>query len=216
MASWIPRDRLHVIPPAINASPSVDTREGSEVSEASNHKHKQSKQLLYVGRLSSEKRVDLLLSAWQQVYPSLDGWQLTIAGAGPEESKLQQQAAGMERVDFTGWCEHPALLYQQAELFVLASDYEGFPVALLEALSHGLPCVATASSDALQELNRNGTAVLTVPTGDATALANAILGLAEDISLQTSMSQHAYHISQLYSWQEIGKKWDDILRAMLA
>ncbi|WP_449255951.1 glycosyltransferase family 4 protein [Bosea sp. (in: a-proteobacteria)] len=140
--------------------------------------------LLAVGSLIPRKGYDLLVEA----LAALAGrsWTLTIAGS-PEHAPATAAAlrvriarAGLEdRIRLAGAvsAERLAALYAGADLFVMPSLYEGYGMALTEALAHGLPIVCTrsgAGADALPDA-----AALKVPPGDAAALAKALASLID-------------------------------------
>lgn len=127
---------------------------------------------LFVGRLDRPKRVDLLLDAWARAGSHA---RLRLVGDGPLRGELEERsrALGLRGVEFLGTRDDVVALLREADLFVLPSDLEGMPNALLEAMSCGLACVASAVG-AVPELLGDG-AGLCVPPGDARALA-AVLG----------------------------------------
>ena len=144
---------------------------------------------LYVGRLSQEKGVQLLLEAWREQ----GDVPLTIAGTGPEEAALREQAAGMPGVRFAGWLSRDAV---QAELaraaFVVAPSlcYENFPLAVAEAMAAGKPVIAshpTAMSD-MVEPERTG---LLFDAGDARSLSAACRRLLDDPARSEAMGREA-------------------------
>ncbi len=97
-----------------------------------------------VGRLVPIKRFDLLIEAFQGVLKSLPDAHLVIAGDGELRAELEAQARPIrERVHFLGWRDDAQVIYQAADCFALTSDNEGTPVAVIEALTAGLPVVAT-------------------------------------------------------------------------
>ncbi|MEM8733186.1 MAG: glycosyltransferase [Planctomycetota bacterium] len=165
MSAIVPADRIRVIPPSISipkfseqvsATASGEPRDeqnGAGTNSLPAHLTANRKRLLFVGRLSAEKRVDRLLNAWRQIESRLANWELVIVGSGPEEESLRKAAENCSRVVMTGWCDKPAIYYQAADLFALPSDYEGFPVALLEAMAQGLACISTDCTGALDEIN---------------------------------------------------------------
>ncbi|QDV27385.1 glycosyltransferase [Aureliella helgolandensis] len=218
MTRWIAADKFRVIPPAISLPPA-----GQSLELSSGRGKAGMRSVLYVGRLSEEKGCAELLRAWAEVAGELPDWQLLIAGEGALRDELEQQAREMPRVQFLGWIENPASLYAQADLFVLPSRYEGFPLALLEAMRCGLPCVATRCSSAIEVLSRAGEGVRVVPVvaeqGQASvanafgALATSILMLAENPALRQQMGHAAQSIASGYSWDALGPAWDAILDA---
>jgi glycosyltransferase involved in cell wall biosynthesis len=142
---------------------------------------------IYVGRLSSEKGLSDLLHAWRSVKArATRRIKLRMIGDGPQEKELQALALALdlgETVEFFGYCgDVPAELIK-ANLFVLPSYAEGNSNAILEAMSAGLPIVATRVGGASIQIGSDGERFL-VPPGDRQALAGALLKLIEDEVLQ--------------------------------
>jgi glycosyltransferase involved in cell wall biosynthesis len=107
--------------------------------------------VVYVGRLVAEKRVDSLLRLWNDLRIEIPDAFLAIVGSGVEEDRLKEiPAAG---VQFVGQSGDTARYLRAADLFVLPSSTEGLSVSLLEAMSTGLPVLATSvggSQDVIQ------------------------------------------------------------------
>ena len=111
--------------------------------------------LLAVGRLSPEKGFDILIDALASLPLRFATTTLTIAGAGPCESKLKQQVQKLgltARVELTGQVPDPSIYFPRATAFVLSSRTEALPNALLEATAAGLPLIITPASDGLTDL----------------------------------------------------------------
>lgn len=126
--------------------------------------------LVAVGRLFPEKAHDLLLQCMPKVRNAFDSATLTIVGAGPLESALQQERArlGLDGcVHFVGFQRNPYPFLKGADLLVLTSRYEALPNVVLEALALGKTVVATNCSGALAEI-ANTTARLKI-VADSTA-----------------------------------------------
>ena len=116
---------------------------------------------------------------------------LTIIGAGPDLTALQDvvQRSGLsDAVTFTSALSHERTLAQlrRADIFALASFAEGIPVALMEAMSLGVPCVSTSIAG-IPELIRTGIDGLLVPPANAAAFADALESLAADSALRKSL-----------------------------
>lgn len=133
--------------------------------------------VLYVGRLSPEKGVDVLLRAWALVLQAHPTAHLRLVGDGPERGALEALAARLglaEGVSFAGAVRQGLVdEYQRATIFVLPSHREGVSIALLEAMACGLPVVATAVGGT-PEVVHEGVQGLLVPPGDPAALAGAL------------------------------------------
>lgn len=105
--------------------------------------NKAGRKLMFVGRLSGEKRVDIILRA---IAVTANPWKLRIAGDGEERVELEQlsQQLGVEeRVAWDGWTDNPWTDYDDITALVVASDYEGFSLAAVEALARGIPVIST-------------------------------------------------------------------------
>lgn len=120
-----------------------------------------SRVLLYVGRLSPEKEVDLIIQAYVQLRAHDSSVQLVIVGDGPDRTRLEQRAAGHD-VIFTGALTGRDLshVYASADAFVFASQVETFGNVVLEAMASGLPVWAYNYACAQQHIQPNVSGVL--------------------------------------------------------
>jgi glycosyltransferase involved in cell wall biosynthesis len=140
--------------------------------------------VLYAGRLRTRKAVAVLLEAFARMRRAHPGAALVLAGDGEQRPALEAQACrlGIDRaVRFAGARPRDAMAaeYAAADLFCLPSLYEGFPLAILEAMAAGLPVVATAVAG-VPEAVADGVTGRLVPPEDADALARALAELAAD------------------------------------
>lgn len=214
MTRWVPPARLRVIPTAIPTDSTVPTNYQIASTNDLNT-------VLFVGRLSPEKRVDHLLKAWALVEPQLANWRLLIVGDGPLRTTLEQNASQLRRVEFLGWHQQPQQIMATSQIFVLPSIYEGFPVAMLEAMYCGLPTIATNCSSAINQLqslaavssDAGGTfeAIKVVPIESAQQLAQAIVDIAQAPQRRLQMSQASRSVALQFTWETIGPKWDAVL-----
>ena len=132
---------------------------------------------LYFGRLEARKSVDVLLEAWHLKSPGL----LCVVGSGPEEGKWKQLSMDLKlkSILFFDESRFPVDFYHCADVFVLPSLKEGMPGALLEAMSCGLPCIATKIGGVV-DVMQNGKQGLLVSAGSAQELAEAMEFAASD------------------------------------
>ncbi|MDX6449714.1 MAG: hypothetical protein QOD08_2177 [Gaiellaceae bacterium] len=151
--------------------------------------------IAYVGHLRALKRADLLVAAVATLAADSIPVRLVLAGGsrGAEddvEDELHEQVRALglgDRVMFTGVVTDPRPVLWAADIFALASEREGLPNSLLEAMACGLPCVAPASA-AGDELLGGGAGL--VPA-DATALGDALRRLALDADLRARFGRLA-------------------------
>lgn len=140
--------------------------------------------LVAASRLCRQKGFDVLLNAMPDVLARIPAAHLWILGDGPLESELKRQAMrlGLNRsVSFLGFQENPWPYLKHADVFVLASRYEGLPNVVLESLALGLPVVATNCPGGLEEIRGAGNPVTLVPPDHPGALANAIVELCTNL-----------------------------------
>ncbi|MBN1163590.1 MAG: glycosyltransferase, partial [Candidatus Krumholzibacteriota bacterium] len=133
-----------------------------------------SRALLFTGRLSRQKGLDILLQALSTLKDL--PWVLLLAGQGREKESLLNLAETLGlsgRVRFLGPVDDVLALYRAADIFVLPSREEGLSNSLLEAMSCGLPVVATRISGSAQ-LVADGVSGILVPPGDPSGLASAL------------------------------------------
>ncbi len=134
------------------------------------------KHILMASRLSPEKNIPLAIKAMKEVVEKYPKVGLIITGSGVEEARLKKLVKDLglsKNVVFEGWQDDLASYYKTADLFLLTSNYEGYGMTIVEALSSGCPVVMTdvgCAGDVVQS-GKNG---LVVPVGDEKALTAAV------------------------------------------
>lgn len=150
--------------------------------------------IVTVATLRGGKGVDTLLAASSRVLAARPGMRLAVVGEGPLRSELEEQAARLGLEDSVSWLglrhDVPALL-AAADVFVLASDHDALPTALLEAMATRTPVVASRVGG-IPEIVRDGTTGLLVPPRDPGALAAALSRLAGDPSERQRLGAAGY------------------------
>ena len=172
-----------------------------------------------VGRLSYEKGFDRLIDAFAQITEQCPDWNLLIIGDGPEKPNLQNTAdkfGSTERITFPGWIESPWSVIPQAipptaSIAILPSRYEGFPNALLEAMSQGIAPIAFDCESGPSEIIRHNENGLLVPQGNIPELAIAMQSLAQDNALRTRLADTARDVTNRFSLERIFALWEDVL-----
>ena len=159
--------------------------------------------MLYVGRLAAEKRVDQIVSAYDDASRRLpqDSTRLVIAGAGPREAALR--AAAPPGTIFLGYLDRttelPAL-YASADAFLFASLTETLGLVVLEAMASGLPVIAPAAGGVADHL-RDDVNGLVVPPADTATMADAIVALATDPPRRARLARGARATAESLSWE---------------
>lgn len=179
------RIKTFIVPNPVNSKMFV-----TEVKEIT-----QVRKVISLGRLHKQKNHEMLIDAFFKIKDSCSDLVLEIYGVGELYDILQSKIKSYgltHRVTLCGRTEQPETVYQQADMFVLSSDYEGLPNALMEAMASGLPCISTACptgpSDIIQHLE-NG---LLVPVGGVNELAEAMKLLTSDVELANKLARNAH------------------------
>ncbi|HEV8000550.1 MAG TPA: glycosyltransferase family 4 protein [Planctomycetaceae bacterium] len=172
-------------------------------------------QLAAMGRLDYQKGFDLLIDAFAQAAKHQPNWSLVILGEGPERQRLEEQihARGLgPRVQLLGWVSDPSFVLRDSDAFVLSSRFEGFPNALLEAMSLGLPVIATDCPSGPAEIVRDEVDGLLVPSNDVPALSAAIRRVMSDDPLRTRLRKEAVQVVERFSTAKYFERWDEVLQ----
>jgi glycosyltransferase involved in cell wall biosynthesis len=133
--------------------------------------------ILGVGRLTRLKKFDILIRAFAKVRAQRPA-RLMILGSGPEEERLRLLAQELKVKDdvlFTGFVVNPFAYMSRASLFVLASEWEGLPGVLIQAMACGCPVVSTDCPTGPDEILEDGRYGALVPVDDVEAMANAMV-----------------------------------------
>ena len=155
--------------------------------------------VLYAGRLTKEKGVDLLADAFLAARERDPRLHLVLAGGGPEEASLGERLG--EHASFLGWLEGEELAqaYASADLFLFASATDTFGQVILEAQASGLPVVAVARGGPLTLIGDGVSGRLCPP--DAQSLANAVVELAAAPRLRRRLAAAALIEVRARTWE---------------
>jgi glycosyltransferase involved in cell wall biosynthesis/predicted metal-dependent phosphoesterase TrpH len=154
--------------------------------------------VLYCGRLTREKGVDLLADAFLRAHDEDPRLHLVLAGGGPEESVLRARLG--DHATFLGWLAGADLpkAYASADAFMFASRTDTFGQVILEAQASGLPVVAVAEGGPLSLIADGETGVLSPPRAEA--LSAALLSVARAPALRERLRKTALATVQERTW----------------
>lgn len=172
-------------------------------------KVRESIKLIYVGRVSLEKNLDVLTDAFATISPIRPEVHLVVVGDGPYREVMERRLSGMA-VTFTGYLDGDDLAqaYASADIFVFPSATDTFGNVVLEAQASGLPVVVTDSGGPRENLIPDKTGLI-VEAGNADALSRAILRLTDHPELLGYMKTSARDYTEKRSFDaEFLKTWD--------
>lgn len=173
--------------------------------------------ILAVGRLAPVKRHDVLIRVWARIAAEFPGWSVRIFGQGPSERSLAaliQELGVAGSVTLMGHTPEIHAEYLGARLLCHPAEFEGFPLAVTEALTHGLPVLGFADCSGLNRLVVDGVnGRLMAPSEDrADTLAAALRELLRDPSRLQALGHAAPTTMARFAPAEVYTLWERVLR----
>lgn len=171
------------------------------------------KEVLFVGRLEpNQKRVSRVLETWALLEPCFPDWTLRLVGDGPEKRSLQEfcEEHRLKHVSFEGF-QNPAPYYEQASLLFLTSEYEGLPLAMVEAMSFGVSPIVYGSFSAAYDLVDHGKDGCILPAAggfQAHRMAEMAAGLMREPAALRAMARNAIAKSRKFTREHIIPQWE--------
>lgn len=176
---------------------------------------KRRKVIVNVGRLHEQKNQKLLIDSFKQVSTVLPEYNMEIYGEGELENNLLAQIKNLDlndRVFLKGTSNNLYDKIVDASLFVLSSDYEGMPNALMEAMALGIPSISTDwKPGGVSEIITNGENGIIVKANSVNYLAKAILYMIENQEEANATGKRAKQICYTHSTDIIYKKWEEFV-----
>lgn len=171
------------------------------------------KKIVSVGRLKPQKNQCMLIKAFAEFHKKYSDYSLVIYGEGPMRNELialSEQLGVSDSVDFPGNESDIFAKISDATMFVLSSNYEGMPNALLEAMCISLPVISTKVSGAV-DLIKDGENGLLVDCGNVNELTQAMIRMASDDNLRNRCAKNAGEINETLSIEAVSAQWADLL-----
>lgn len=171
--------------------------------------------IISAGRFSPQKNFQLLIESFAIVHENYPSYKLVIYGEGPLREKLEQQVAALgldKNVAFPGFSRNLNEEMEKASMFVLTSDFEGIPNALIEAMQCGLPCVTTdCDGGGARLLIKDGVNGFLVEKGNSRAVADAIISIGRDKDLAFRLGTAANESLKDFSSDKIYGRWESFI-----
>lgn len=172
---------------------------------------KKDKRIIGIGRLTKQKNFELLINAFEKIKDEYSDYELIIYGDGEEKdslTKLIDSKKMSNRVTLAGNVDNIKSEIEKAEIYVLSSDYEGMPNALMESMALGLKCIATdCAGGGARYLIRNNENGILIPIGEVDSLRNAIIEMISNEKKSKLMSENAKKIIDVLHPEIIYKRW---------
>lgn len=201
--------------------PNIEVIPNAAIHVSKNYSEVKNKRVIAVGRLDYQKGFDRLIQAWKlvQYTGQFTDWKLDIFGQG-EWREMLQQMIDEQGLQNTAKINPPtnAILneYVHSSLLVMSSNYEGFGMVLVEAMSCGVPVISFDCKCGPKDIIQSGINGLLVPNGDIQALADAMMKVMGDEAYRKMLSQNARKVVDTYSEQAVMSQWIRLFTSITA
>lgn len=175
------------------------------------------KRLISVGRLSREKAYEDLLDVFQLIHKKEPSWRLDIIGDGAQKNLLG------DRIFAEGWTDCVKLhgfqdktyinnLLSKSSIYLMSSITESFGIVLIEAMSHGLPCVAFDSAEGATELIEDGKNGFLISYRNKEEYAKKVIELIQDKKERTQLGKNGRETSLCFTSDKVKRDWMKVLK----
>ncbi len=172
------------------------------------------KQFLYMGRYAEEKCIDILVNGYKAYRKQVkDPWPMVCMGKG-DMAPLLKGVPGITDLGFVQPGDQPAIL-AKSSLFLLASNYDPWPLVIVESCAAGLPIVCTEACGSAVELVRPFFNGRVIPTGDVAAMTEAMVWMHEHHADLPEMGRRSRELASAYTAELWAERWVHMLRSMM-
>ena len=174
------------------------------------------KRLISVGRLSPEKGFMDLLKIFTLLHKDYPDWKLDIVGDGVEKERLEKFIEEYELHDFVtlhGFRDKDYIdkLLHESSIYLLTSYTESFGIVLIEAMSHGVPCIAFDSAEGARELIQSGKNGYLIKNRSYTAFIKKVSDLIENKDERKRIGKVSKEGVKQYTCEVVSKQWIDLI-----
>ncbi len=177
--------------------------------------HKNKIVFVSIGRIAEQKNFPWMCDQMKRIHECVPNSELRIYGNGDQLDNLRKyiEDNNMERyIKLMGYTDEPYSELVKADIFLMTSDYEGFPNALSEAMAVGLPSVTRLCHEGIRELVEDGVNGFVTEMNATDEFVEIAVQLAKNIDLRKGVSKEAKKVSELYSIENVTTQWERALK----
>lgn len=191
--------------------PNMIDRIPEEVSSLKEHN------LVSIGRFSREKGFVDLIEVFRLIHEKNPDWKLHLIGDGAEKNKIVDliyQYHLDQFVELHGYLSREKIdeVLHQSSIYLMTSYTESFGIVLIEAMSHGIPCVAFSSAEGANDLITNEQNGYLIEERNFEEMANCVLGLMKSETKRKKLGKEARKLSNNYTEKEVKEEWLKLLK----
>ncbi|MBF0381982.1 MAG: glycosyltransferase family 4 protein [Magnetococcales bacterium] len=167
--------------------------------------------LLAVGRLDQFKGFSTLIDIFANIAPQYPNWQLIILGEGYKRQEFEQQIVShnlQKQIILPGAVGNISQWYNRADIYILSSDFEGFPNTLVEAMAHGVCPISFDCDTGPRDIIRNNVDGLLIAPGEKEDLKEAVVNLINNDMLRKQYGKRATEVRERFAVELIALKWE--------
>lgn len=177
--------------------------------------------IIDMARINEQKRQDVLIKAFSKVADEFPDWILELWGDDKTYPRYVSKLNNLihenhmaHRILIKGVTQNPARVYIAADIFAFPSAYEGFGLALMEAMSAGLPAVGFKSCPAVNEMIHNGVDGF-LADDSVDSFAEKLKQLMSSKELRIKMGRNAHETAKLYAPDKVWKQWETLMHEVI-
>ena len=176
------------------------------------------KTIVTLGRVDSNKNHELIIDAFANIAKDCPDWKVYIYGEGPERDRLIKKVDDLglsDRVLLPGFTNDPVSVLKKAGVFVLSSNSEGTPNALIEAMMLGLPVISTdCPCGGPGELIRDGENGLLIPMNDVSKMQDSLQKIINNYHFAEQIGRESAKTRDIYSPKKVFKTWEELFETL--
>lgn len=182
--------------------------------ETNTHLKKKKKQILWVGLFSVEKNPTLAINIWKKIYRDYPEWEFVIVGYnknGHWLERMKSLSKGIPNIRFEGF-QDPLPYQLESSIFCLTSNYEGWPMVLVEAIQCGTVPIAFNSFASVTDIIDNGRNGILIKPFSVKEYEKGLRRLMDNPALLKQMSEYAQQDIEKYSVENVVDKWEKLFK----